>query len=108
MCVNASLTECDLRDNQLGEEGWCAVFDALRDNRQNKIAKWNLDDQGINPAIATSLAAYMAVSASLTQVLAFLPNWPTSSLVPSLMGYEFTFVCWCRWICLTTSCAALT
>jgi Ran GTPase-activating protein (RanGAP) involved in mRNA processing and transport len=30
--VMASLTECDLRDNGLKEEGWCAIFDALRDN----------------------------------------------------------------------------
>ena len=65
---NASLTECNLRDNQLGEEGWCVVFDALRDNPQNKISKWDLSCQYINPTITNSLAAYMAVSASLTSL----------------------------------------
>ena len=51
--------------NELGE-GWCAIFDALRDNPQNKIATWDLSGQGINPTIAKSLALYMAISASLT------------------------------------------
>ena len=58
--------QVNLRGNTLGEEGWCAVFDALRDNPQNKIAKWDLYDEGINPTIAKSLAAYVAVAASLT------------------------------------------
>ena len=65
----------NLNSNKLGEEGWCAIFDALRDNPQNKIAKWQLSDQGINAEIAKSLAAYMAVSHSLTQVLAIRKCW---------------------------------
>ena len=72
--VSASLTECDLRYNSLGDIGWCAVFDALLGSPQNKISNWNLGDQGINSTIAKSLGAYMAVSASLTKVLAFLPS----------------------------------
>ena len=40
--VRASLTECNLRDNDLGKEGWCTIFDVLCDNPQNKIAKWDL------------------------------------------------------------------
>ena len=49
-----------LRDNSLSTEGWCAIFDALRNNPQNKIAKWdlsplersgNLIGQGITPTI---------------------------------------------------------
>ena len=62
--------QVDLRDNKLGEPGWCAIFNTLRDNPQNKIAKWDLSSQGINPTIAKSLAAYAAVSASLTKVRA--------------------------------------
>ena len=61
--------QVNLRRNRLGDEGWCAIFDALRENPQNKIAKWNLEDEGINPTIAKSLAAYMAVSVSLTECL---------------------------------------
>ena len=64
-----SLTECDLRHNNLGKEGWCAIFDALRDNPQNKIAKWDLNGQGINEEIVKSLAAYMAASRSLTRLI---------------------------------------
>ena len=60
--------QVNLKGNKLGEEGWCAVFDALRDNPQNKIAKWDLYNQGINPTIAKSLAAYMTVATSLTKV----------------------------------------
>ena len=63
-----SLTSCDLRGNSLGEEGWCAIFDALRDNLQHRITNWELAGQGITPVITKSLAAYMAVSTSLTSV----------------------------------------
>lgn len=62
----ASLTEINLKDNKLGEEGWCAIFDALRDNSHMKINTWDLSRQGINLTIAKSLAAYVAVTASLT------------------------------------------
>ena len=71
MRASHSLTECDLRFNNLGKEGWCAIFDALRENPQNSIVKWDLAGQGINAEIAKSLTAYIAVSRSLTQVRAF-------------------------------------
>ena len=60
--------QVNLRRNKLGDEGWCAIFDALRDNPQNKIAKWDLYNEDVGPAVAKSLAAYAAVSASLTEV----------------------------------------
>jgi len=60
--------QVNLCNNNLGEPGWCAIFDALRDNPQNKITKWKLSFEGINPTIAKSLAAYAAVSASLTDL----------------------------------------
>ena len=63
-----SLTECDLRKNNLGKEGWCAVFDALRDSPQNTIAKWDLYNEGIDAEIVKSLAAYIAVSRSLSSI----------------------------------------
>ena len=58
----------NLRDNNFGEVGWCAIFDALHDNPQNKITKWDLYSEGVRPTTAKSLAAYMAVSASLTSL----------------------------------------
>ena len=69
MCLsNPCCVQVNLRGNNLGEVGWCAVFDSLHNNPQNKITKWDLSDQGINPTIAKSLAAYMAVTSSLTEV----------------------------------------
>ena len=65
---SGSLTSINLKSNRLGDEGWRAIFDALRDNPQNKITKWDLFNQGINPTIAKSLAAYVAVSPSLTKL----------------------------------------
>ena len=63
--------QVDLRGNSLGDEGWCAIFDSLRDNPQNKIAKWELAGQGITQIITKSLAAYAAVSSSLTTLSLF-------------------------------------
>ena len=63
-----SLTECNLRENNLGKEGWCTIFDALHKSPHNVIAKWDLHNEGIDTEITKSLAAYMAVSRSLTQV----------------------------------------
>ena len=65
---NGSLTEINLKNNSLGQEGWCVIFDALRDSPQSKISKWDLCNQGINPSIAKSLAAYVAVTGSLTKL----------------------------------------
>ena len=69
MGVSRSLTECNLRDNGLGKEGWCTIFDALHKSPQNVIAKWDLHNEGIDTEITKSLAAYMAVSRSLSKVL---------------------------------------
>ena len=75
--VMTELTECNLRDNGLGEDGWCAIFDSLCGSPQNKITKWDLQGispgllsprQGITPIIVKSLAAYMAVSTELTSL----------------------------------------
>ena len=61
--------QIDLRLNKLGYgEGWCTIFDALHKSPQNVIAKWDLRDEGIDTEIAKSLAAYMAVSRSLSKV----------------------------------------
>ena len=66
--VSGSLTEIDLQGNSLGQEGWCAIFDALRDSPQSKISKFYLGGENINPIITKSLAAYIAVTGSLTKI----------------------------------------
>ena len=57
-----------LRGNKLGTEGWCAIFGALRDNKDNKIESWDLSEQGINPEIAKVLAEYISVSTAVVSL----------------------------------------
>jgi hypothetical protein len=65
---NASITECNLRGNGLGAEGWIAIFTALRDSKVSRITKWDLSSQiGISDSIKP-LAEYISVSASLTSI----------------------------------------
>ena len=66
--VTASLTECRLRDNKLGIEGWTAIFNALRDSPTSKITTWDLSYENLGPEIAKPLAEYLSVTASLTEV----------------------------------------
>ena len=54
-----------LRDNGLGTEGWCAIFAALCDNKDNKIESWDLSGQFINAEIAKVLAEYLSASTAL-------------------------------------------
>ena len=62
------LKSINLRGNNLGTEGWCSIFHALRDNKDNKIESWDLSSQGINPEIASALAEYISVSSVLTSL----------------------------------------
>ena len=58
-----------MRENSLGTEGWCAIFKALRDNKENKIKSWDLSGQRINPEIAKVLAEYVSVSMAITSLM---------------------------------------
>ena len=58
----------NLRGNSLGTEGWCAIFAALRDNKENKIESWDLSRQGINEEVAKVLAEYVSGSAVLKNI----------------------------------------
>jgi hypothetical protein len=69
--ASASMTECNLRDNKLGVEGWTIVFNALRDSTTSKIATWNLSSEGLGPEIAKPLAEYISVTASVTELNLF-------------------------------------
>ena len=68
LSVSASLTECNLRNNSLGVEGWTIIFNALRDSPTSKITTWDLSYEHLGPEIAKPLAEYISVSASLTEV----------------------------------------
>ena len=54
-----------LRDNELGDEGWTALFKALCENKGDKIESWDLSYEGVGPETAKALAEYIAVSPAL-------------------------------------------
>ena len=68
LCVIPSLTECNLRNNRLGVEGWTIIFNALRDSPTSKITTWDLSFESLGPEIAKPLAEYISVTASVTAV----------------------------------------
>ena len=81
-CIHSRLftLACSLRYNNLGTEGWCAIFAALRDNKDNKIESWNLSNQRINAEIAKVLAEYVSVSTTLTSLEYVAQHFAVSSL----------------------------
>ena len=65
---NASLTECNLRGNDLGDEGWKIIFNALRDSPTSRITTWDLSYERLGPEIAKPLAEYISVTTSMTRL----------------------------------------
>ena len=65
----ASVTECKLRGNKLGVEGWTTIFNTLRDSTVSKITSWDLSNDNLGPGITKPLADYLAITASITQVM---------------------------------------
>ena len=73
MAGSASLTECDLGSNpsigyNSGDEGTNFIAMALKESPTSKLQKLEMHNNGISPKGATALAAYVAISASLTEV----------------------------------------
>ena len=68
LAASAELTKCKLRGNQLGVDGWTYIFNALRDSPTSKITEWDLSEERLGPTIATPLAEYLTVTASLTKI----------------------------------------
>jgi len=62
---NQSLVKLRLHGNRVGTEGWCAIFGALRDNKDNKIESWDLQRESIGPEIAKVLAEYVSASTAV-------------------------------------------
>ena len=60
-----SLTELDLRGNQLCDEGWSAIFFALRDEPDNVLTKLDLRGEFLGPLAVKALASCVAVSSTL-------------------------------------------
>ena len=64
----ASVTELNLYQNSIKDEGVTAICEALQSNKETKLASLNIGANSIGPAGAKSVAAMVAVIASLTLV----------------------------------------
>ena len=62
------MTECTLRGNELGVEGWTTIFNTLCDSPASRISTWDLFGEDLGPEIAEPLASYISVTALLTWV----------------------------------------
>ena len=70
--VSGSLTKISLGQNNLGDDGAIAIASALKQSKVSKLAELDLNgvnsDKKIGPAGAKELAAYLAVTGSLTKI----------------------------------------
>ena len=57
-----------LRDNNLGDEDWTALFKALCENKGDKIESWDLSHWVVGPETAKALSEYISVSPALKSV----------------------------------------
>ncbi|XP_059817068.1 ribonuclease inhibitor-like isoform X7 [Hypanus sabinus] len=67
LSTNCSLTELDLRDNELGDSGVKLVFEALR-NPECKLQKLGLDFVGLTAAGVVDLTSALSTNRSLTEL----------------------------------------
>ena len=69
--------------NRLENEGTIAVCNALKESKVSKLKELDLENNNITVAGAASVAAYLAVTASLTSVRT-LAHKPSGCLPPPL------------------------
>ena len=65
------MTSVDLRGNQLGDEGWDAIFAAICGNKDSKIMSMDVSHENIGPAGVKLIAEALRTSvrdAALTEV----------------------------------------
>ena len=67
--VMGSLTALDLSSNCLKDEGVSTVCKAIQSNKETKLVSLNFSDNGIGPVGANAVAAMVAVTGALTEVL---------------------------------------
>ena len=68
LCINGVLTSLLLSDNSLKDEGISAICEAIKSNKDTKIASLDFHDNNVGRAGAHSVAAIMAVTGGLTSV----------------------------------------
>ena len=60
--VSAPLTSVELRDNELGDEGWGAIFAAICGNKDSKIMSMDASSERIGPAGSKLIAEALRTS----------------------------------------------
>ena len=68
VAVTGSLTELSIYGNHVGDEGVCAICEAIQSNKETKLTSLNFGNNGVGPVGATALAAVVAVTGSLTEL----------------------------------------
>jgi len=66
--VNNALTALDFSFNDLKDEGVSAVCEAIKRNKETKLASLNVKENGIGPMGANAVAAMVAVTGALTSI----------------------------------------
>ena len=84
LTVNKTLTSLKLNDNPINKEGWCAIFAALRDNKDNQIEEWDLSQNRAyigQPEIVEVLSEYISGSTAIRSLkcAAAAPSNPNAS-----------------------------
>ena len=72
--VNGALTELSIYGNHVGDEGVCAICEAIQSNKETKLASLNFGYNGMGPVGANAVAAMVAVTGSLTKMRYVTPK----------------------------------
>ena len=68
LAASASVTDLNLYNNSLKDEGVTTICKAVQSNKETKLASLNVGNNRMGPAGAKSVAATVAVIPSLTSV----------------------------------------
>ncbi len=68
--VNGALTSVELRSNELGDEGWGAIFATICGNKDSKIMSMDVSSENIGPVGGKLIAEALrtSVTGALTEV----------------------------------------
>ena len=74
LAANGSLTELSIYGNHVGDEGVCAICEAIQSNKETKLVSLNFRNNDIGPVGANAVAAMVAVTGSLTEMRYVTPT----------------------------------
>jgi putative exporter of polyketide antibiotics len=72
--VTGGLTALKLSFNSLKDEGVGAICEAIKSNKETRLASLNFENNGIGPVGANTMAAMVAVTGGLTELSIFWNN----------------------------------